>query len=480
MTFLWFSAIIYVMATTVPTNPVPLDLLEARRSKNPNYVPFQFGANGAPSHAAKLQYVTIDVPYGKRGSTEVRNWAKQCGARFDGTTKEWRVAGEELLRQQPGNSGFTNLEILNSLRLISGFKAYTPGYVARNFGLTFLWARVPYSQRAEVKALPCRALWDTHQKAWRIPVLPNDPAYAKAIAAFETRGWIDVALSELPSVLVPGKALNAVTPKDHAEAEATVFTSPAQAAGFPGVRRSSTRSRLHTVYPPLTPPTTWFHEHQMAAEERLGGSRSENERAFCASLLDFCHMGDWNHTEKLPLINHYYLRSESDIQNGTEGFAAAFDFFSPTGTSVDESSPVRVGFFLPDNYHPLRCQRNDGDLISQRRGWNWAYMRKADARQVWNDVIGKFLIVDSTLSETLNTGRALGSVVGGVPHDLRLHRNFGAQAIPAALELLIVRAGRCGTHPTATCIRSPFALPIQFGISSAWAEAYVEEKGQVR
>lgn len=445
--------------TQTTSSPIPADVLARRAKAVPNYTPFVLGGvfGGRLVRGPEwIEHVTLDVPHGKRGSAEIRGWAKWCGARWNPQTKAWTVAGEDLAQRAGGSfPGSTVLDVLNSLRLITDFKAYVPAYVARNIGVRTIWVRCPYAHRALVKAFK-GAGWDPVDRVWKIPVLFNDLGFAKALADIESRGWVDIANTERHSPLYVNGSMStlAVSPSKQSEAESTPFVNtPVQSGGSP--RRSTRTSRLNLVHPGFTLPDEWFAAHIEAAKAETGESPCPRERLFLAGVLDLYHSRDRSDVA----LDHRYLKPDvSVLGRERQDYAVAFDFFHPTAhVSSPYSDVVRVGVYLIDDSHPLYGATGSGSSAYTRNtGWNWAYLMRGDARAVWNRLTGTGW-TPSSVSRSLNIGESVGWIVSGRKH---WPTDKGDQI--AVRELTMLRAGRSNLNTT-----QPFAFPIPDAVAAS-------------
>lgn len=121
---------------------------------------------------ATLPYgVWISIPFRKRGSSTLRNEAKQRGARYNphGITDDfrWWIPGRMLSDQ--------TLQWLNDNEMITGERLH-PKFVADAMGFTFaeidftrpvtLVLDVPYDNREDAKRMGAR--WDAQVRKWRV------------------------------------------------------------------------------------------------------------------------------------------------------------------------------------------------------------------------------------------------------------------------------------------------------------------------
>lgn len=428
----------FTHSPSAPTNyrgPVTPDVLAARQRACPNYTPFTIGGTyGGTIIPAKenIQFVTLDVPHGKRGSGVVRGWAKFLGARFESKTKEWRVAGENLL--DTFTSGQTVLDGLNSMRLITGWKPYTPAYVARNLGVRTIWANPPFSKRALVKAF-VGARWDAFERAWSIPVSENDQAFSQQLSVLERMGWVDTVKSEAPLMGVASMTPAAIVPVDANQAAAMVFVPAASSSP-----RRSTRQRFQPadplVTPNFSPSINWFDPHIKASTPSVEGSQCSGERLWLGGLLDLYHTGPVSDTA----VQHVFLRPPASTPREHSDYAAAFEFFANPGVSTQSAEVVRVGFYLPQDSAPL-VALGSTTKTSCRIGWNWAYLPRDVARSIWDNMTRHYGWAKcESISRTLTVGETMGWVVLG-----NKEWPTNPDHAIAVRESLIIRAGRAGS-----------------------------------
>jgi hypothetical protein len=159
------------------------DLISARQAKRPHY-------KALASIPADWDYVVLDVPFGKRGSTEVRQWAKRIGARWQNSHKEWRITASRIDSDR--------LSVINSLRLyLNHTTKAAPLFLAR-IGSPSCWVflSVPFEEKDTAKADGAR--WDTSTRKWYFPMKGNlgSASFSQTIAKYEAKGWVDIAATE--------------------------------------------------------------------------------------------------------------------------------------------------------------------------------------------------------------------------------------------------------------------------------------------
>ena len=158
-------------------------LIADRQAKRPNYNPLGSVPTGA-------DYLVLDVPFGRKGSVDVRQWAKRIGARWQNSHKEWRIDASRICADR--------LQVINDLRLyLSHTTKAAPQYLARIANdQCVVVLSVPFDQRDKAKT--AGAKWDSVRKAWyftlkgRIGCL----AFAKTVYDFECKGWVDLRATE--------------------------------------------------------------------------------------------------------------------------------------------------------------------------------------------------------------------------------------------------------------------------------------------
>lgn len=158
-------------------------LIAQRKAKRPNY-------SDVVSIDPKVDYIVLDVPFGRKGSAEIRQWAKCIGARWNTSHKEWRITASRIDADR--------LAIINSLRLyLNHTTKAAPQYLAR-YGndncVVFL--QIPYEERGTAKSAGAR--WDSANRCWYFSMKgkTNDQKFSKMISDFEEKGWVDLDRTE--------------------------------------------------------------------------------------------------------------------------------------------------------------------------------------------------------------------------------------------------------------------------------------------
>ena len=144
-------------------------LISDRQAKRPNY-------KALASIPADWDYIVLDVPFGKRGSTEVRQWAKTIGARWNTSHKEWRITASRVDSDR--------LAIINSLRLyLNHTTKAAPIFLARIGSPSCrVILQVPFEEKDTAKGDGAR--WDTIARKWYFTMQGNlAPALKQAIRA---------------------------------------------------------------------------------------------------------------------------------------------------------------------------------------------------------------------------------------------------------------------------------------------------------
>jgi len=156
-------------------------LVAARQAKCPGY---RLLATVPPV----ADYLVLDVPFGRKGSVEIRNWAKRIGARWDGAN--WCIAATLVDSDR--------LEVINQLCLYqSHYARPAPVYLAR-FGQDncIVILQVPFEEKDTAKSAGAR--WDTSLRKWYFPMKGQIGvvAFSQKIAEFEEKGWVDTVATE--------------------------------------------------------------------------------------------------------------------------------------------------------------------------------------------------------------------------------------------------------------------------------------------
>lgn len=158
-------------------------LIADRQAKRPHF-------KALASIPADWDYIVLDVPFGKRGSTEVRQWAKSIGARWNTSHKEWRITASRVCSDR--------LAIINSLRLyLNHTTKAAPIFLARiGSPACKVFLSVPFEEKDTAKADGAR--WDTVERKWYFTMQGNlgSASFSQTIAKYEAKGWVDVVATE--------------------------------------------------------------------------------------------------------------------------------------------------------------------------------------------------------------------------------------------------------------------------------------------
>jgi hypothetical protein len=158
-------------------------LIAARQANRPNY-------KALASIPADWDYIVLDVPFGKRGSTEVRQWAKTIGARWNTSHKEWRITASRVCSDR--------LAIINSLRLyLNHTTKAAPIFLARIGSPSCkVILQIPFEEKDTAKGDGAR--WDSVIRKWYFPMQGNlgSASFSQTIAKYEAKGWVDVVATE--------------------------------------------------------------------------------------------------------------------------------------------------------------------------------------------------------------------------------------------------------------------------------------------
>jgi len=166
-----------------PTEKPDAALIADRKAKRPNY-------SEVVSIDPKVDYIVLDVPFGRKGSAEIRQWAKRIGARWNNSHKEWRITATRVDADR--------LAIINSLRLYLNHTTKAASVYLARLGspecLVFL--QIPFEEKDTAKADGAR--WDTATRRWYFPMRGNlgSAAFSRKVAKYEANGWVDVAATE--------------------------------------------------------------------------------------------------------------------------------------------------------------------------------------------------------------------------------------------------------------------------------------------
>lgn len=158
-------------------------LIADRQAKRPAY-------KALATVPADWDYIVLDVPFGKRGSTEVRQWAKQIGARWNTSHKEWRITASRVCSDR--------LAIINGLRLyLNHTTKAAPQFLARIGSPSCkVFLQIPFEEKDTAKGDGAR--WDTVIRKWYFTMQGNlgSAAFGKTIAQYEAKGWVDIGATE--------------------------------------------------------------------------------------------------------------------------------------------------------------------------------------------------------------------------------------------------------------------------------------------
>lgn len=203
----------------------PADLVARRVIQCPHSTPFK----GLDSRSTA---VVLDVPFGKRGSIEIRQWVKHIGGRWDKATKQWTLASAKCTPDA--------IKIINELRLYTGKTVAAPKAaflprIARGGSRIIL--QVPYESRLEAKS--AGAAWSVSDQFWYFTVPQTlDQKFSNKIADFEVKGWVSIERTEREIIEVLKQVhgarapytttaeLQFAVPKDEAEARSKCFADP--------------------------------------------------------------------------------------------------------------------------------------------------------------------------------------------------------------------------------------------------------------
>lgn len=158
-------------------------LISARQANRPHY-------KALATIPADWDYIVLDVPFGKRGSTEVRQWAKTIGARWNTSHKEWRITASRVDSDR--------LAIINSLRLyLNHTTKAAPIFLARIGSPSCrVILQVPFEEKDTAKADGAR--WDTVTRKWYFTMQGNlgSASFSQTIAKYEAKSWVDIHATE--------------------------------------------------------------------------------------------------------------------------------------------------------------------------------------------------------------------------------------------------------------------------------------------
>ena len=203
----------------------PADLVARRVIQCPHSTPFK----GLDSRS---DAVVLDVPFGKRGSIEIRQWVKHIGGRWDKATKQWTLSRAKCTPDA--------IKIINELRLYTGKTVAAPKAaflprIARGGSRIIL--QVPYESRLEAKS--AGAAWSVSDQFWYFTVPQTlDQKFSEKVADFEVKGWVSIERTEREIIEVLKRVhgarapytttaeLQFAVPKDEAEARSKCFADP--------------------------------------------------------------------------------------------------------------------------------------------------------------------------------------------------------------------------------------------------------------
>ncbi len=203
----------------------PADLVARRITQCPHSTPFK----GLDSRS---DAVVLDVPFGKRGSIEIRQWVKHIGGRWDKATKQWTLSRAKCTPDA--------IKIINELRLYTGKTVAAPKAaflprIARAGSRIIL--KVPYESRHEAKS--AGAAWSVSDQYWYFTVPQTlDQKFSEKVADFEVKGWVSIEHTEREIIEVLKRVhgirapytttaqLQFAVPKDEAEARSKCFADP--------------------------------------------------------------------------------------------------------------------------------------------------------------------------------------------------------------------------------------------------------------
>lgn len=214
-------------ATAALSGFPPADLVARRVIQCPHSTPFK----GLDSRS---DAVVLDVPFGKRGSIEIRQWVKHIGGRWDKATKQWTLSRAKCTPDA--------IKIINELRLYTGKTVAAPKAaflprIARAGSRIIL--KVPYESRHEAKS--AGAAWSVSDQYWYFTVPGGttlDQMFSNKIADFEVKGWVSIERTEREIIEVLKRVhgarapytttaeLQFAVPKDEAEARSKCFADP--------------------------------------------------------------------------------------------------------------------------------------------------------------------------------------------------------------------------------------------------------------
>lgn len=199
-------------------------LIADRQAKRPHF-------KALATIPADWDYIVLDVPFGKRGSTEVRQWAKTIGARWNTSHKEWRITASRVCSDR--------LAIINSLRLyLNHTTKAAPIFLARIGSVECrVILQVPFEEKDTAKGDGAR--WDTVERKWYFTMQGNlgTAAFSQTIAKYEAKGWVDIVATEAynaPHLGMSSTALAAMREPNEQTAASKSFSLGATAPSYGG------------------------------------------------------------------------------------------------------------------------------------------------------------------------------------------------------------------------------------------------------
>lgn len=304
-------------------------LVTARANLRPAYAPLK----AVPQDA---DYLVLDVPFGKRGSVEIRQWAKCIGARWATSHKEWRITASRVDADR--------LRIINDLRLyLNHTTKAAPQFLARiGNDQCLVILSVPFEDRNTAKADGAR--WDSLARRWYFPMKPNLglAAFGKTVAQYEAKGWVDIAATEQHNApflrMTPAQLVRMREPNEQTAAQ-KAFTVTGTAPAVPSVVASRVAiagiSQLEQ---------TWLQ----AVQDRLATARKSGQHGVLVATQWFLIQGN-----------------------------------PSTANAFSESNWMRI----------IRIQGVKAVLIGGRKGlndpWIHAHLPEDDCRKVWNQSVEK-------------------------------------------------------------------------------------------
>jgi len=229
-------------------------LVAARQANRPHY-------KALASIPADWDYIVLDVPFGKRGSTEVRQWAKTIGARWNTSHKEWRITASRVCSDR--------LAIINGLRLyLNHTTKAAPLFLARIGSPSCrVILQVPFEEKDTAKGNGAR--WDTITRKWYFTMEGNlgSAAFGKTIAQFEAKGWVDIHATETfnaPHLGMTAVQLATMREPNEQTAAQKAFSLGATAPSYAGKNPTAGGTR---VAPASGAELTWFSAVRNAAND---------------------------------------------------------------------------------------------------------------------------------------------------------------------------------------------------------------------